>query len=262
MLFLIIKFVPLLKTIIIKSRTSFWSLLTILTMLVSVTFSGNAIAAETSTRNYYRTQTIHNPDGIGKFYQDREIAGVMGHQAMAWLERNSREKQEQPQAVIEHLPLDPNAQVADLGTGTGYFAFRIASLIPEGKIYAVDIQPEMLKVVNDLKKQNQVENVQAILGTETDLNLPAESIDLALMVDAYHEFAYPQEIMSSLYTALKPGGKVVLVEYRQENPMIMIKPLHKMSQKQVKKEMKTANFRWQKTLEFLPEQHFMIFQKS
>ena len=257
-----INFVLRVKTIIVKSRTSFWSFLTILTILASVTFSGIAIAAEAPTRNYYREQTIHNPDGIGKFYQDREIAKVMGHQAMAWLERNSREKQEQPQAVIEHLPLNPTDQVADLGTGTGYFAFRIASLIPEGKVYAVDIQPEMLNVVNNLKKQNQVGNVEAVLGTETDSNLPPESIDLALMVDAYHEFAYPQEIMKSLYNALKPGGKVVLVEYRQENPMIMIKPLHKMSQKQVKKEMKTASFRWQKTQEFLPEQHFMIFQKS
>jgi len=261
MLVLIINFVLTVKTRIIKSRTSFWSLFTILAMLVSVTCSGSAIAAETSVRNYYRTQTIHNPDGIGKFYQDREIAKVMGHQAMAWLERNSREKQEQPQAVIEHLPLNPTDQVADLGTGTGYFAFRIANSIPEGKVYAVDIQPEMLSVVNRLKKQNQVDNLETVLGTEINPNLPPDSIDVALMVDAYHEFAYPQETMKSLYTALKPGGKVILVEYRQENPMIMIKPLHKMSQKQVKKEMKAANFRWQKTQEFLPEQHFMIFQK-
>lgn len=263
---LIINFVLKWKTTIIKSQiiifgTAFWSFLTILTILVNVNFVESAIAGAAPNRNYYRTQTIHNPDGIGKFYQDREIAKVMGHQAMDWLERNSREKQEQPQAVIDHLSLNPTDQVADLGTGTGYFAFRIASQISEGKVYAVDIQPEMLNVVNNLKKRNQVNNVEAVLGTETDANLPSESIDLALMVDAYHEFAYPQEIMNSLYTALKPGGKVVLVEYRQENPMIMIKPLHKMSQKQVKKELKIANFRWQKTQEFLPEQHFMVFQK-
>lgn len=259
MFFVINKFVSTLKNLFLKPGISFWSVLTTLTILV--TFTGSAIAGAAPTRNYYRTQTIHNPDGIGKFYQDREIAKVMGHQAMDWLERDSREKQEQPQAVIDHLPLDPKDQVVDLGSGTGYFAFRIASQIPEGKVYAVDIQPEMLAVVNELKKQNQVPNVEAVLGTETDVNLSPESIDLVLMVDAYHEFAYPQEIMHSLYTALKPGGKVILVEYRQENPMIMIKPLHKMSQKQVKKEMKTANFRWQKTQEFLPEQHFMIFQK-
>ena len=261
MLFSIINFVLQAKTIILKSRPSFWSSLTILTILVNLTFAGSAIADKAPPRNYYRTQTIHNPDGIGKFYQDREIAKVMGHQAMGWLERNSREKQEQPQAVVDHLPINSKDRVADLGTGTGYFAFRIASLIPEGRVFAVDIQPEMLSVVNEVKKRNQVENLEAILATETNLNLAPKSIDVALMVDAYHEFAYPQEIMNNLFTALKPGGKVVLVEYRQENPMIMIKPLHKMSQKQVKKEMKTANFRWQKTQEFLPEQHFMIFQK-
>lgn len=261
MLFSIINFVSNVKTIIIWSRSLLGTFLLILAILFNVSLPGSAIAAEAPVRNYYRTQTIHNPDGIGKFYQDREIAKVMGHQAMAWLERDSRDRQEQPQAVIEHLPIKSQAQIADLGTGTGYFAFRIASLVPEGKVYAVDIQPEMLSVVEDLKKQNQVTNVEAVLGTETNLNLSPDSLDLALMVDAYHEFAYPQEIMSSLYQALKPGGKVILVEYRQENPMIMIKPLHKMSQKQIKKELKTANFRWQKTQEFLPEQHFMIFQK-
>ncbi len=210
---------------------------------------------------YYRTKAIHNPDGIGKYYLDREIAGVMGHQAMMWLERDGREDEEQPSAVIEHLPLKPTDKVADLGTGTGYFAFRMADLVPQGKVYAVDVQPEMLDVVEFLKEDGQVSNVEPVLGTEDNPNLPQESIDLALMVDAYHEFAYPREMMSNLYDALKPGGRVVLVEYRQENPMIMIKPLHKMSQKQVKKEMQAVNLKWLKTQQFLPQQHFMVFEK-
>ncbi|WP_144863095.1 class I SAM-dependent methyltransferase [Hyella patelloides] len=230
-------------------------------VFLNFSYVPQAIAQETNYRNYYRTKTFHNPDGIGKYYMEREIAQVMGHQAMMWLERDGREREEKPQAVVEHLDLKSTDSVADLGTGTGYFAFRIAELIPEGKVYAVDIQPEMLDVVNLLKEKNKISNIETVLGTENNPQLPANSIDLALMVDAYHEFAYPREMMENLYSALKPQGRVILVEYRQENPMIMIKPLHKMSQKQVKKEMKAVNLKWLKTQEFLPEQHFMIFQK-
>ena len=222
---------------------------------------GTSAIADTELPSYYRIKTFHNPDGIGKYYMDREIAHVMGHQAKSWLERNSREREENPQAVVEHLDLQPESNVADIGTGTGYFATRIASLVPQGTVYAVDVQPEMLEVVERETAEQNLNNIKPVLGTEDNPNLPVSSIDLALMVDAYHEFAYPREMMSGLYDALKPGGKVVLVEYRQENPMIMIKPLHKMSQKQVKKEMKAVNLKWVKTQEFLPEQHFMIFQK-
>ena len=231
------------------------------TTLINFVYIPQVIAKENDFDNYYRTKTFHNPDGIGKYYMNREIARVMGHQAMRWLERDGREKAENPQAVIEHLDLKPTDTVADLGTGTGYFAFRIANLVPEGKVYAVDIQPEMLEVVSHIKEENNLTNVETILGTENNPNLPENSVELALMVDAYHEFAYPREMMINLYNSLKPGGRVVLVEYRQENPMIMIKPLHKMSQKQVKKEMKAVNLKWLKTQQFLPEQHFMVFEK-
>ena len=230
-------------------------------ILINIVYIPHAIAKETEPNSYYRTKVFHDPDGIGKYYMDREIARVMGHQAMRWLEREGREKAEKPQAVVEHLDLQPTDTVADLGTGTGYFAFRIANLVPEGKVYAVDIQPEMLDVVDRIKEENNITNVITILGTEDNPNLPKNSIDLALMVDAYHEFAYPREMMSNLYDSLKPGGKVILVEYRKENPMIMIKALHKMSQKQVKKEMKAVNLKWLKTQQFLPEQHFMVFEK-
>lgn len=230
-------------------------------IIFNLNYIPKAIADINSYSNYYRTQIIHNPDGIGKYYMEREIARVMGHQAMMWLEREGREREEKPQAVIEHLDLKATDTVADLGTGTGYFALRIAALIPQGKVYAVDIQPEMLDVINSVKEENHLSNVETILGTEASPNLPNNSIDLALMVDAYHEFAYPREMMSNLYSALKPGGRVILVEYRAENPMITIKALHKMSQKQVKKEMKAVNLKWLKTQQFLPEQHFMIFAK-
>ena len=236
--------------------------LVILSLVIINLVSLQPALAQTTEPNYYRTKAIHNPDGIGKYYLDREIAGVMGHQAMMWLERDNRENEEQPSAVIEHLQLKTTDRVADLGTGTGYFAFRMADLVPQGKVYAVDIQPEMLDVVEFLKEDNNVSNVEPVLGTEDSPNLPEASIDVALMVDAYHEFAYPREMMENLYSALKPGGRVILVEYRQENPMIMIKTLHKMSQKQVKKEMKAVNLKWVGTQQFLPQQHFMVFEKS
>ena len=217
--------------------------------------------AQDSSPSYYRQKAIHNPDGIGKYYMKREIAGVMGHQAMMWLERSSREREEKPDMSVEQLDLKSDDIVADIGAGSGYFSFRMAQKVPEGKVYAVDIQPEMLEAVAFLKEKNNITNVETVLGQEDNPNLSPASIDLALMVDAYHEFAYPREMMEGIVRALKPGGKVVLLEYRKENPMIMIKPLHKMTEKQVKKELQAVGLKWQTTKEFLPEQHFLVFNK-
>ena len=228
-------------------------------LLTNFTYTPVAIAQDTPS--YYREKAIHNPDGIGKYYMNREIAGVMGHQAMMWLERPSRVTEEKPDLTVEELDLKPDDVVADIGAGTGYFSFRMAQQVPEGKVYAVDIQPEMLDAISFLKEENNIDNVETVLGTEENPNLPPESIDLALMVDAYHEFAYPREMMEGIVEALKPGGRVVLLEYRKENPMIMIKPLHKMTQKQVKKELKAVGLKWQETKQFLPEQHFLVFSK-
>ena len=244
-----------------KYAVSIAILLTAIALFVTnFTYTPIALAKE-NTPSYYRQKAIHNPDGIGKYYMNREIAGVMGHQAMMWLERSSREIQEQPDKTVEQLGLDKNDVVADIGAGTGYFSFRMAQQVPEGKVYAVDIQPEMLDAIAFLKEENNITNVETVLGREDNPNLPDESIDLALMVDAYHEFAYPREMMEGIFKALKPGGRVVLLEYRKENPMIMIKPLHKMTQKQVKKELKDVGLKWQTTKEFLPEQHFLVFNK-
>ena len=229
--------------------------------IFNFTYDPAVLSKESNPSSYYQEKAIHSRDGIGKFYLGREIAQVMGHQAMLWLERPSRETEEQPQAVVEALDLQPNNIVADIGAGTGYMSFRMANLLPEGKVFAVDIQPEMLDALNFLKQENNVTNVETVLGTETNPQLPDENIDLALMVDAYHEFEYPREMMERIVRSLKPGGKVVLVEYRQENPLILIKPLHKMSQKQVKKEMKAVGLTWQETKDMLPQQHIMIFTK-
>jgi ubiquinone/menaquinone biosynthesis C-methylase UbiE len=191
----------------------------------------------------------------------REIAKVMGHTEALWLERPSREVTEQPQQVVEALDLKPTNVVADIGAGTGYFSFRMSPLVPEGKVLAVDIQPEMIDILNFLKQENQITNVEPILASATDPNLPDESVDLALMVDAYHEFEYPKEVMEGIVKSLKPGGRVVLVEYRRENPLILIKALHKMTQKQVRKEMKAVGLQWLETKSFLPQQHLMVFEK-
>lgn len=217
--------------------------------------------AQASYPTYYREKKIHHPDGIGKYYMKREIAQVMGHQAIMWLERESRAESEKPDLTVQNLNLKPDDVVADIGAGSGYFSFRMAQQVPEGKVYAVDIQPEMLEAIALLKEDRQITNVETVLGQENNPNLPTESIDLALMVDAYHEFAYPREMVEGIVQALKPGGRVVLLEYRKENPMIMIKSLHKMTQKQVKKELQAVGLKWQETKEFLPEQHFLVFSK-
>ncbi|PSN17775.1 SAM-dependent methyltransferase [filamentous cyanobacterium CCP5] len=200
-------------------------------------------------------------DGIGKVYMGREISQVMGHQGAYWLERPSRSQQERPDLAIAALDLAPDATVADIGAGTGYMSFRLARSVPEGKVLAVDIQPEMVDFLEAEKAERDLENVRPVLGDAQDPHLDSETIDLALMVDAYHEFAYPREMMQALVAALKPGGQVVLAEYRAENPLILIKPHHKMSQAQVKAEMAAVGLEWLKTDESLPQQHLMFFQK-
>ena len=236
----------------------------ILVILLWLTLSGWGIQlskAVAEPSSVYQERVVHSSDGIGKFYMSREIAKVMGHTEALWLERPSRETTEQPQQLLDGLNLKPTDVVADIGAGTGYFSFRISPRVPEGKVLAVDIQPEMLDIMDFLKQENKITNVEPILGDVTNPNLPPESVDLALMVDAYHEFEYPKEMMEGIVRSLKSGGRVVLVEYRRENPLIPIKALHKMTQKQVRKEMNAVGLQWLETKNFLPQQHVMIFEK-
>ena len=200
-------------------------------------------------------------DGTGKVYMGREIAHVMGHRGAAWLERPEREREEQPDALVAALDLEPTDTVVDLGAGTGYFTFRLAELVPEGEVLAVDIQPEMLTMLGEQAQALGVDNVARIQGTETDPNLPAGSADLVLLVDAYHEFSYPYETMRAVARALKPGGRVALVEYRAEDPSIPIKRLHKMSAAQARKEMAAVGLDFVENLSLLPTQHLLIFEK-
>lgn len=218
--------------------------------------------ANSSTNSAYQQRSNHSPDGIGKFYMGREIAQVMGHLGAGWLERPSREREERPQQLINALTLKPTDVVADIGAGTGYFSFRMATLVPKGKVLAVDVQPEMIEILDSLKREKNLKNVEPVLGSITNPNLPAGSVDLAIMVDAYHEFDHPREMMTAIAQALKPNGRVVLVEYRGENPLVPIKPLHKMTQRQAKKELASVGLTWLETKDFLPQQHVMIFGKT
>jgi len=163
--------------------------------------------------------------------------------------------------VVDSLQLAPSDVVADIGAGTGYFTFRIAPRVPNGRVFAVDIQPEMLDIMRRRIDGQQIDNVTLVRGTEKDPSLPADTIDVAIMVDAYHEFAYPREMITSLRESLRPGGRVVLVEYRKEDPSVPIKPLHKMSEAQVRKEMRAVGLEWVKTLDMLPRQHFIVVKK-
>ena len=199
-------------------------------------------------------------DGIGKRYMGREISHVMGHQGADWLEREDREVEERSDLLVAELGLRTTDIVADVGAGTGYFTFRMSPLVPAGKVMAVDIQQEMLDIV-EMRAQGVAENVVPVLGSVTDIGLPADSVDLILLVDAYHEFSHPREMGESMFQALKPGGRIALVEYRAEDPSIPIKRLHKMSEAQSIREMEALGLRWQETLDRLPQQHLMFFAK-
>lgn len=233
----------------------------LLVLVFVISWLAIAPVAIANSNTVYQTRMLHSPDGIGKFYLGREIAKVMGHTEALWLERPDRAIAEQPTKAIDLLNLNPTDVVADIGAGTGYFSFKIAAKIPKGKVFAVDVQPEMIDILNFLKQENNITNVEPILGSITNPNLPESSVNLALMVDAYHEFSYPREMMEGIVKALKPKGRVALIEYRKENPLIPIKGLHKMTQKQVKKEMLSVGLTWLVTQDSLPQQHLIIFEK-
>ena len=203
-----------------------------------------------------------SPDGIGKIYMEREIAGVMGWQGAAWLERDEREQEERGDLLLRELRLRPGMNIADVGAGTGYYARRIAALIGAGTVYAVDVQPEMIKLLADGAKKAGLANIKPVLASATDVRLPDASIDLALMVDIYHELEFPFEVMQSVVRALKPGGRLALVEYRAEDPRVPIKRLHKMSEAQVRREAAQHALAYERTARTLPWQHVLIFRKD
>lgn len=223
-------------------------------------FNGSLVCAAPPAP--YETRAEHDPDGIGKFYLGREIAHVMGPGGVPWLERAEREIEERPQLVIDALEIKPGDTIADLGAGSGYYSFRIAPLVGErGTVLAIDVEPRMLRIVSERARRDGIKNVTTVLGTPSDPNLEPNSIDLLFMVDVYHELEFPFEVMIKVREALKPGGRVALIEYRAEDPAVMIKPVHKMSERQVIRELTAAGFRHRKTVRTLPLQHLVLFQK-
>ena len=227
-----------------------------------------APAAENDTQpradaSRYEVREPHDPNGLGKFYMGREIAHVMGHQAADWLERPEREKEERPDLLIDSLNLKPGDVVADIGAGTGYYSWRAAQKVDEkGLVYAVEIQQEMLDLLAKRMVERKITNVKGVLGTITDPKLPVNSVDLVLMVDVYHEFDHPFEMMQAICKSLKPGGRVVFVEFRAEDPKVPIKEVHKMSEAQVRKEMTVHPLEWKETIGILPWQHVIVFKKK
>jgi len=208
-------------------------------------------------------QVPPSADGIGKRYMGREISGVMGWQGAAWLERDEREREERTDLLLQALALQPGMMVADIGAGTGYLSRRMAAAVaPGGKVLAVDVQPEMVRMLQRLARQPGVGPIEPSLGAEDDVRLPAASVDLAIMVDVYHELAFPHEVLASVIRALKPGGRVVFVEYRAEDPRVPIKALHKMSEAQVNREAQVHPLVWERTVNTLPWQHMIVFRKA
>lgn len=223
--------------------------------------AGAALAQPAAPGERYRTVPA-SADGIGKRYMGREIAAMMGWQGAAWLEREERDREERTDLLLAVLELQPGMVVADIGAGTGYLSRRMApAVMPGGKVWAVDVQPEMISLLQAGAKRAGLTQIEARLGSVDDVGLPAGSVDLAVMVDVYHELAYPHELLASVLEALRPGGRVVFVEYKAEDPRVPIKPLHKMSEAQIKREAAVFALDWERTVDTLPWQHVVVFRK-
>lgn len=223
--------------------------------------SSAALAQPAAVAERY-TSVPPSADGIGKRYMGREISAVMGWQGAAWLEREERDREERIDLLLGTLGLKAGMVVADIGAGTGYLSRRMApAVMPGGKVWAVDVQPQMIELLQAGVKRSGLTQIEARLGAVDDVRLPAGSVDLAIMVDVYHELAYPYEVMASVMQALKPGGRVVFVEYKAEDPQVPIKRLHKMSEAQIKREAAVFALDWERTVGTLPWQHVVIFRK-
>lgn len=193
----------------------------------------------------------------------RHIAPTMSAAGADWLDRSERAQEEQPDKALDIIGLHPGMMVADVGAGTGYISIRMARrVVPRGQVYSEDIQPEMLSLLRDHAAAAKVTNIETILGTQSDPKLPPNTLDLVLLVDVYHEFSEPQKMLDAIRQALKPDGRLVLLEYRAEDPAIPIRPLHKMTVKQAETEVDAEGFRLAKVDESLPRQHILIFRKS
>jgi ubiquinone/menaquinone biosynthesis C-methylase UbiE len=236
-------------------------------VIISTLFSfGTCESQKKSSQQRLKNDTTYtferrSLDGIGKYYLGREISAVMGAEGAEWLERNNRQQEENTELAIEKMELSPQSVVADIGAGTGYYTFAIARKISYGKVYAVEIQDEIIKYLDKKKRAMGINNVDIIKGTILSPNLPANSIDLAIMVDVYHELEFPREMLQEIKTSLKSEGAMLLLEYKAEDTSIAIKPHHKMTVMQANKEMLANGFKLVFDGNFLPMQHFLLYKK-
>ncbi|RMB60991.1 class I SAM-dependent methyltransferase [Dokdonia sinensis] len=232
-----------------------------LTLFITASCKGQTESTSQTEEAVY-TYKRGDPNGIGKWYMGRQIAHVMGFQGINWLERSEREEEENTATLLKNMNIQPTDVIADIGAGSGYHVFKMAPIASRGTVYAVDIQDEMVQTIVDRKAAGEIANVEAILSTAKDVRLPENSIDKILMVDVYHEFEFPMEMVASMKKALKPNGKIFLIEYRGEDPDVPIKEVHKMTKAQAVKEMKVAGFKLEEKIDNLPWQHCMVFVKE
>jgi len=236
--------------------------LSVLLLLLNILLFSNKSRSQNNTDEQKYIYKTGDYNGIGKWYMDREIAYVMGYEGIGWLERSQREKEENVSKLIQNMGIKSNDTIADIGAGSGYHVFRIAPIANKGMVYAVDIQTEMLMAIENIKETSKIKNIKTILSSEQNVYLAENSVDKILMVDVYHEFSFPIEMITSIKSALKPKGELFLIEYRAEDPNVPIKRIHKMSEKQAVKEMEAAGFKLKRNINNLPWQHCMVFIKN
>ena len=227
-------------------------------LLFFLLFVGEAFAQDNGQYSFGKA----SPGGTGKFYMGREIAQLMSFHGKDWLERSSRPEEENTALAIANFPVKENSVVADIGAGSGYYTFRIAQRVPKGKVYAVEVQEMAVQHLKERIKTQKTFHVEAVQGSEQSLNLPADVLDLAFMVDVYHELLYPKEMLQAIRKTLKENGKLLLIEYRGEDPKLGIKKLHKMTVDQIEKELKANGFRLVENGQFMNIQHFLVFEKE
>ena len=233
-----------------------------LVILFGCFLTTNQSIAQANDKGVKYTYKKGDFNGIGKWYMGREIAYVMGFQGINWLERSEREIEEDVATLIKNMKIKTDDTIADIGAGSGYHVFKMAPLADKGLVYAVDIQPEMLEAIELKRKSKRVSNVETVLGSAKSINLPKNSLDKVLLVDVYHEFSNPFEMIESIKNALKPNGLLFLIEYRGEDPNVPIKKIHKMTKKQSIAEMRAVGLKLKENIDNLPWQHCMIFEKN
>lgn len=216
---------------------------------------------ETVSKENY-TYKKGDRNGTSKWYMGREIAHVMGFQGMSWLNRPEREAEEKTTKLLRNMNIVTNDTIADIGAGSGYHVFKIAPMVKNGLVYAIDIQDEMLTELQKQKERSTNKNIALVKGSEKSINLPKNSVDKVLLVDVYHEFSYPIEIIASIKKTLRPNGKLFLIEYRGEDDNVPIKKAHKMTEAQAVKEMNEAGLKLEQNIGNLPWQHCMVFVKK